>query len=141
MQVDEQGGLADQGEGYARAVLERYENPNIRHLLAQIASDGSLKLPVRIMPTVASFRARGEMPAAAVRAVAAWLLHLRGHGAPVRDAGGEGLAGLVGEDLQADAAGIVAFLGPALADDVQLRDAVAAAAEEILELEGNARRG
>ncbi|WP_220489489.1 hypothetical protein [Tessaracoccus sp. MC1679] len=53
----------------------------------------------------------------------------------------EGLAGLVGEDLQADAARVVAFLDPSLADDVQLRDAVAAAAEEILELEGNARRG
>ncbi|MHA6508188.1 mannitol dehydrogenase family protein [Tessaracoccus sp. Y1736] len=134
-------GLQVPWEDYARALLDRYENPNIRHLLAQIASDGSLKLPVRIMPTVSAFRARGEVPAAAVRAVAAWLLHLRGHGAPVRDAGGEGLAGLVGEDLQADAARVVAFLDPSLADDVQLRDAVAAAAEEILELEGNARRG
>lgn len=134
-------GLSVPWEAYAQALLERYENPNIRHLLAQIASDGSLKLPVRIVPTVAAFRARGEMPAAAVRAVAAWLLHLRGHGAPVRDAAGERLTGLVGEDLVADAARVVAFLEPELAGDQPLHLAVAVAAEEILELEGNANQG
>ena len=37
---------------YRDALVDRFANPRIRHLLAQIASDGSLKLPVRILPVV-----------------------------------------------------------------------------------------
>ena len=44
-------GLQVPWEDYAKALQDRYENPNIRHLLAQIAADGSLKLPVRIAPS------------------------------------------------------------------------------------------
>ncbi|MEZ7898357.1 MAG: mannitol dehydrogenase family protein [Flaviflexus sp.] len=43
-------GLSVEWEDYAKALLARYENPNIRHLLAQIAHDGSQKIPVRIAP-------------------------------------------------------------------------------------------
>src|SRR5690606_10489879 len=37
---------------YIDAVLERFRNPAIRHLLAQIAWDGSQKLPFRILNTI-----------------------------------------------------------------------------------------
>ncbi|MEU4658724.1 mannitol dehydrogenase family protein, partial [Streptomyces sp. NPDC023723] len=71
---------------YQDALLARFANPRIRHTLAQIAADGSQKLPVRVLPTVRAERARGRVPQAAARVIAAWLLHLRGASAPVRDA-------------------------------------------------------
>ena len=74
---------------YRAALLSRYENPRIRHLLAQIAGDGSQKIPVRIIPVVKDARTAGRMPAGAVRALAAWVGHLRGLGAPVNDVAGD----------------------------------------------------
>ena len=44
---------------YRAALLERYANPRIRHLLRQIAADGSQKVPIRILPTVRAELARG----------------------------------------------------------------------------------
>ncbi len=37
---------------YRAALLERFANPRMRHRLAQIAADGSQKLPVRILPVL-----------------------------------------------------------------------------------------
>ena len=125
-------GLSVAWEEYAQALTERYENPNIRHLLAQIAADGSQKIPVRIVPTLRRLREAGEMPTAAVTAVAAWLLHLRGEGSPVKDAAEEKVKALVGGTLREDAARVVAFVAPDLADDDALIDAVAEAAEGLL---------
>lgn len=39
---------------YRQALLTRYANPRIRHLLTQIAADGSQKLPIRFGPTLRS---------------------------------------------------------------------------------------
>ncbi len=76
-------------EDYRAALLSRYENPRIRHLLAQIAGDGSQKIPVRIVPVIKAERQAGRMPSGAVRALAAWVSHLRGLGAPVKDVAAE----------------------------------------------------
>lgn len=127
---DEQ--LVAEWEDYAAALTERYENPNIRHLLAQIAADGSQKIPVRIAPTIRAFRARGEMPTAGVTAVAAWLLHLRGEGSPVQDAAAEKVTALVGGSYVEDAGRVVGYALPDLAGDEELVAAVAAAAEALL---------
>lgn len=40
-------------DAYRRSILQRFENPAMRHQLAQIAWDGSQKLPIRILGTVA----------------------------------------------------------------------------------------
>ncbi|HSS12825.1 MAG TPA: mannitol dehydrogenase family protein, partial [Rhizomicrobium sp.] len=59
--------------GYWRSVKARFANPMIDHRLAQIAEDGSLKLPQRLFPLLESnARAGGEIThmAAVVRA---WL--------------------------------------------------------------------
>lgn len=117
-------GLQIGWEDYAQALQERFENPNIRHLLAQIAADGSLKLPVRIAPTVRTWRARGEMPEAAVVAIAAWLLHLRGLGAPVKDARQDEVIALAAGELPEAAQKVVGFVVPELADDQELVEAV-----------------
>lgn len=39
-------------DDYANAILKRYHNRHIRHLLSQIAWDGSQKLPFRILDTI-----------------------------------------------------------------------------------------
>ncbi len=71
---------------YREALVERFANPRIRHLLAQIAADGSQKIPIRIVPTAHAELASGRPATGALRAIAAWVLHLRGTGAPVTDA-------------------------------------------------------
>ena len=37
-------------EGYAQDLLRRFDNPELPHKLAQIAMDGSRKVPVRFLP-------------------------------------------------------------------------------------------
>ena len=45
---------------YRAALLERFANPRIRHRLAQIAADGSQKLPVRVLPVLRAERRRAD---------------------------------------------------------------------------------
>ena len=80
---------AEEIAAYRAALLERYANPRIRHLLAQIAADGSQKVPIRILPTVRADLAGGRVPTGAARVLAAWVCHLRGRGAPVADVAAE----------------------------------------------------
>lgn len=60
-------------EHYISAVLARYRNPGIRHLLSQIAWDGSKKLPVRITVTIAEALAAGRPIHRLVVPLAAWM--------------------------------------------------------------------
>ena len=53
---------------YRAALLDRFANPRIGHRLAQIATDGSQKIPVRILPVLRAERAAGRMPLGAARA-------------------------------------------------------------------------
>jgi fructuronate reductase len=62
---------------YVEQVLERFRNPVIVHRLAQIAIDGSQKLPVRLFGTVHDALARGAPLDRLAVAVAAWLHWLR----------------------------------------------------------------
>ena len=39
-------------EIYSHDIIQRFLNPNIRHLLAQIAFDGSQKIQMRVLPTI-----------------------------------------------------------------------------------------
>ncbi len=121
---------ADEISAYRAALIERWSNPRIQHRLAQIAADGSVKLPVRFLPVLRAERAVGRMPVGAVRAVAAWTAHLRGAGVPVRDAAADAVVAaaagpsaeavhrvvtLLDADLAADAA-LVAALVDALGE-------------------------
>jgi fructuronate reductase len=104
---------------YRAALLERFANPRIRHTLAQIASDGSQKLPIRVLPVLRAERAAGRMPAGTVRILAAWIDHLRGVGAPVNDAGAGPYRERAGSSRD-----VVALLAPDLAEDGALAGAV-----------------
>jgi fructuronate reductase len=118
---------ADEISAYRSALIERWSNPRIQHRLAQIAADGSVKLPVRILPVLRAERAAGRMPAGAVRAVAAWIAHLRGAGAPVKDAAADAvLAAAAGSPAEA-ARGVLALLDADLAGDDALSAELASA--------------
>lgn len=61
---------------YAAALKLRFGNAALAHRLAQIAMDGSQKLPQRLLGTIADIHAAGGVPRAAATGVAAWLYHL-----------------------------------------------------------------
>ncbi len=106
---------------YRTALLARFGNPRVRHLLAQIAADGSMKLPVRIVPTLVAEREAGRQPVGAATAVAAWVLHLRGHGAPIKDpASGPAQQAAAAEPLRAAVQGVLEVLRPGLGADQEL---------------------
>jgi fructuronate reductase len=109
-------------DAYRAALLQRYANPRIRHLLAQIAADGSQKLPVRILPVLRARLDQGAVATGATRALAAWVLHLRGLGAPVNDLQAGSLRALVSTRPLAEAVRVV--LGSFELDDAVVRQVV-----------------
>jgi fructuronate reductase len=113
---------------YRAALLERYANPRIRHLLRQIAADGSQKVPIRILPTVRAELADGRVPTGAARVLAAWVCHLRGRGAPVADVAAEELTALAAGGLDDAVRRVLARLG---VEDARLDTAVTGLAREL----------
>jgi fructuronate reductase len=70
---------------YCDQLLARFRNPAIRHRLAQIAMDGSQKLPQRLLGPARENLAAGRPVAHAARAIAAFALHAAGETGDVRD--------------------------------------------------------
>ncbi|WP_235912183.1 mannitol dehydrogenase family protein [Ruania zhangjianzhongii] len=119
-------------EAYRTALLDRYANPRVRHLLAQIAMDGSQKLPVRTLPAVSAERAAGRVPVGGATTLAGWVLHLRGAGAPVKDAGaGPAQEAANAGDLAEVVPAVLETLQPGLGRDAELVSAVVAQAQAI----------
>ncbi len=121
---------AEEVAAYRAALITRWSNPRIQHRLAQIAADGSLKLPVRVVPVLRAERAAGRMPAGAVRAVAAWIAHLRGAGAPVKDAAADAVRSAATGSPEEATRRVLALLDPDLAVDDALLAEVASALDE-----------
>jgi fructuronate reductase len=110
---------------YRAALLDRFGNPRVRHQLAQIAPDGSIKLPVRIIPALRLERGEGRMPVGCATAIAAWILHLRGQGAPIKDPGADAArAAAVVADLPAAVSGVLDTLSGSLGSDLDLVEAI-----------------
>lgn len=59
---------------YVEETLQRFRNPAIHHRLAQIAWDGSQKLPYRLLDTILDARRSGRPIDRLVIPVAAWML-------------------------------------------------------------------
>ena len=127
---------SDELDAYRAALLDRYRNPNIRHGLAQIAADGSLKIPVRAVPILAAELAAGRTPVGSARVVAAWVLHLRGLGAPVKDVRADDVVALGEGSLPEAVEKVLAFLDADLASDDRARQAVLAQATDLAALAG-----
>jgi fructuronate reductase len=62
--------------GYAAQVLHRFGNTALRYRCAQVAMDGSQKLPYRMVATIADRLAAGETPVWATLTIAAWMRHV-----------------------------------------------------------------
>lgn len=61
---------------YAEDILNRYKNRHIRHLLSQIAWDGSQKLPFRVLNTVRDNLRLGQQARLLCVPIAAWILFI-----------------------------------------------------------------
>jgi fructuronate reductase len=93
---------------YADALLKRFANAALEHRLAQIAMDGSQKLPQRLLGTIVDVHVAGGEARAAARGVSAWIRHLSGP--HVNDPLGEQLKGLA-KNAANDGARLDAVLG------------------------------
>jgi fructuronate reductase len=63
---------------YQASLLERFANPAIRHRTAQIATDGSQKLPQRLLGPIRDQLRAGGSVCHLTLAVAAWMCHAAG---------------------------------------------------------------
>lgn len=70
---------------YAEALIARFGNPALEHRLAQIAMDGSQKIPQRWLTTLADNAALGRQCPAILTGLGAWIRHVRGANGPVSD--------------------------------------------------------
>ena len=81
---------APDGEKFAREVLDRFANPYIRHALVDITLQGTMKMRVRVVPSIVAYAARfGRAPASLAFGFAAFLCYMRGGVADGRRAAGE----------------------------------------------------
>ena len=104
-----------------------------RHLLAQIAADGSQKVPIRALPVLRAARADGELPSGTTRFVAAWIAHLRGHGVPVHDVEGERLTDMAAGTVREAVAAVLEWLS---VDDLEVSAMVE---QQVADLEARSR--
>jgi fructuronate reductase len=116
---------------YCAALRDRFANPRIRHRLEQIGTDGSQKLPIRVLPVLRAERAAGRLPEAATRILAAWVGYLRGLGAAVADVDSARLLEAAAGPLPDAVRRVLATLDPELGADAEV---VAAVTEQCAEL-------
>ena len=96
---EEAAATLDRGGGidldaYADALIARFSNAALQHRLAQIAMDGSQKIPQRWLEPLAINQAAGRSTPATLQALAAWIVHVRGKKRPVDDPMAASLADL-----------------------------------------------
>jgi fructuronate reductase len=118
---------------YADDTFARFRNPAIHHRLAQIAWDGSQKLPYRLLDTIAEARAAGRPIAALAVPIAAWILFLERQaraGVDIVDPLADRLAALARTAQPVDAIlDLHEVFPPALSADAAFCNAVNTAAE------------
>ena len=117
---------------YREALLTRFTNPRMRDQLVRIAADGSQKLVVRTLPTIRAERAAGRIPIGCATTVAAWVLHLRGMGAPVKDPGATSAQQAAqSAELSVAVPAVLETLEPGLGSDEDFVRAVLSQAEAV----------
>jgi fructuronate reductase len=129
---------------YGRALMARFANPALQHQTAQIARDGSQKLPMRLFATAAARAACGLASPHIALAVAAWLRFLQGRAddgslLPIEDPKKDALlaAARRAATYRSLCDAIFAFhdvVPPPLADALAFRDEVRAAFEDLVTL-------
>ena len=116
--------------GYRASLRDRFGNAAIKHLLAQIASDGSQKMPIRAVPVIRAGLQSGQVDPGATRLIAAWIAHLRGHGAAVHDVSADKVTVLAKGASGEAVARVLAWL------DVSDERVMQKVSEQVAELEG-----
>ncbi len=128
---------------YKRALIERFENPALKHRTWQICMDGSQKLPQRLLGSIRDRLTAGAPVDRLVMGVAGWMRYVTGideAGKPidVRDPLNARLrsisdqAGLVAERLAPALLGVREIFSPELATDPRFRTAVIDALARII---------
>jgi fructuronate reductase len=131
---------------YRRKLLERFANPNIRHLLMQIASDGSEKLPVRIVPAALKALEGGTVAVPAARVIASWMLFLQRFADELADVNKDEVVALAqacgsGETIDVDAVKrMVAYVSGELAASAPFVDEVVQQMREVAKAAAAHRR-
>jgi fructuronate reductase len=126
-------------DDYIASILRRFRNPAIAHQLSQIAWDGSQKLPVRLLETVADTLAAGRPVHRLAIPVAAWMVFAarRARSAePLVDplAGAIGVIAAAPPERQADLfLAMKAVFPSSLAGDARFRRAVSTAHRALAE--------
>jgi fructuronate reductase len=117
---------------YRLRLLVRFANTRLADRLARIAADGSQKLRIRVIPVLLAERAVGRVPVGAARIVAAWICHLRGHGAPIDDARADEVVPLAQGPVRPATVRVLDQLHTGLGDDPRLVDAVVEVVEQLI---------
>ena len=103
-------------DDYCDALVKRFANNSLHHQLAQIAMDGSQKIPQRWLRGVEDRRKQGLESPIACLALALWMTHLRGQGVqgasyPINDPLASSLAQCVDEQPSVYVAKLMALDG------------------------------
>ena len=118
------GGAIDVHD-YARTVLRRFANPALKHRTAQVAADGSQKLPIRLLSVAADNQVAGRPRRRAALVVAAWLRYIalgrddRGAPLEVSDPLADKVRAADEHDLLSDVDRRLSALDPRLGDDAE----------------------
>jgi len=129
---------------YRDSLLHRFANPATGHTTVQVAMDGSVKLPQRLLGTVRDRLAAGAVPEHAALVVAAWMAYVRATTTGTLVVAGrevtldDPLADVLADAATGPAAGLAdrllrveAVFGPDLAEHAAFRSAVRAALAQL----------
>lgn len=76
-------------EAFAHEVIERFDNPFIKHALIDITLYGAAKMRLRVVPSIVEYHARmGRSPSSLAFGVAAYIMFMRGEVHAARSAAG-----------------------------------------------------
>jgi fructuronate reductase len=116
-------------DSYRVALVDRFSNPEVHHLLSQVAADGSQKIPARTLPVLRAELKEGRLTGGVFRVLAVWVLYLMRHGG----AGDPGLdvAGLADEPIRTAVTRVLSQVAPDLAADARVTGQVTSLARTV----------
>lgn len=95
-------------QDYSKTIIERFKNKYVPYRNAQVATDGSLKLPQRLLFSAVDLRQKELSPTLIALAVAAWISYLvayqKNQAYPVNDPNLAVLEGLISENNESEVA-------------------------------------
>ena len=114
-------------DSYRAALLERFDNGRIQHLLAQIGEDGTTKLRVRIAPVLRAERGAGRDAEASILVLGAWVALARAGRLPA-DRIGPALRDAAARPGEKAVTALLELVDPVLTEDPAVVVAVSRAA-------------